>query len=174
MGTLAASAASGVLHTVGGRTLEVRPLTLKDYGTLELCALKDYKQRRVDAYRDILGDIPESERSALLIKAAEENAKLDESDLPVKTLMLDQYGRVTMDSDECVSKRKVAFCQWWMSHTSAGRLTSVWLSVRKAHPEISREEVESLVMDDPSALDELANVVGEASQPKLGNEQEAT
>jgi hypothetical protein len=172
MSTLAASAGSGVLHAVKGKTLEVRPLTLKDYGTLELCALKDHKKKRVESYAQVLEHISPEDRKSFLNKLAEDNAKIDESDLPPKIMMIDKDGNVTIDETECVKRQKVPFVQWWMSFTHEGRLTAVWLSVRKAQPDLSKEDVERLVMDDPSALEELANVVGDVSAPKLGNSPE--
>ena len=172
MSTLAASAASGVLHAVNGKTLEVRPLTLKDYGTLELCAMKDFKKKRVESYAQVLEHIPAEDRTKFIEKLAADNAKLDESDLPAKVMMIDKSGNVTVDEAECVKKQKVPFVQWWMSFTHEGRLSAVWLSIRKAQPELSKEDVETLVMDDTKALEELANVVGDVSAPKLGNQPE--
>ena len=168
MSTLSAAAGSGVLHTVGGQTLEVRPLNLKDYGTLELCALKDWKKKRIESYAQILDYLPAEERKPLLLKAAEENAKLDESDLPTKTQMFDGDGNVTLDEAECVKKRKIPYVQWWSAMTHEGRISSVWLSLRKAQPQLTLEDVEQLVGDEPHALVELANAVGEVSQSSLG------
>jgi len=173
MTTMAATMASGRTRKIGDRTFEFRPLTLKDFGFLQRQALEDFKKQRIETYTKNLSLFPEAERMTILRAVVEETSRMCESDLPPQKMMMDKEGAVTLDKDKAEKTDVIEYAYHWMSFTYQGRLHAIWLSLHKAHPELTLDEVETLILDSNESVENLANVVGDLSSPSLGNGEAA-
>ena len=135
-----------------GKTYIMEPLTLKDMGTLESEYLKD-KPNPIKA-------------------VAEMRELLDQEDYD--KLLAQAYKDAT-----AVNKATSQEIADWMD-SSQGVIFSVWLSLRKNHPELTREDAEKVInkmgqqeleklaeqRDVTSGLDELGNSTGRSTGPE--------
>ena len=140
------AAGSPVSIEIGGQTYIMEPLTLRDFGTLEAEYLKN--------------------KPNPLKQVAEAKEFLNDEDFQV---LLTQAYRDAMEVNKATSEE---IAQWL--DTPAGISFSAWISMRKNHPELSREEVDDLLgtlnqqqlehiaeqRDVASGTDELGNSTG--------------
>ncbi len=192
----AATQRSRIVDLPDGSHLELRPLTIQDWGTLEEEALKAYKREFLSTYLENLDLIPESKRAAKEAEAWERAEKLTADGIPPKIVespAVGQDGKVIRNSppgtevllnsgelvtisklvgDRCYALQKVPYAQWWFSSTFKGRMRAVWLSARRARPGVTEDELAALFMRvGEESLDDAANTVGSLSKSQVGNGQ---
>lgn len=171
MSDLSKVAASGVTRKIGDETYEFIPLDLRDFGAIHRQAFEFWRDNQIGLYRKYYDTFPENERAAVFRAVLDEAARMDVTDLPPKEYMLNKDGAVTNDPAEKVDVEKVDYAQWWMTHTTEGRIHCIWASLRKARPAMTYDECEKLVLCQGGNLvkssEFFANLVGEISGPTL-------
>jgi hypothetical protein len=195
----AATQRSSFLDLPNGEQLEFRPLIMRDWGTLEEAALKEYKrqwlQHKLDTV-DILhpDDTPEQlaeRKQELEDKAAAmtlddcrdrevdfpaydvKGKPIPAGDLKVGDIVTTRQGDKPvigyMGGYACV-RQTMAYVNWWLSRTTTGRFMSIWLSVRKARPTMTFDDCCRLFTSLPLETQQQAgDVVGDISKPTVGN-----
>lgn len=163
MSDLAKAAASGVLVDLGGKKLEVRPLSASDLGALELQALHNYKRRCIKTYTDNLDLIADPKvRESIAASAFDKASKLDLDGMPTKEMDVPING--------VIQKMYVPYAGWWMSGTFEGMLCTVWYSAKKANPALKFEEVTALIdAAGQDALRRVVDVIDGLTVPPPGN-----
>lgn len=170
MSDIPGTLASSVTETIGGDTVEMSPLDLKDLGTLERQALKYYKENTVQSFVEMAKlYLPEETRAAAIRETIDKIAFMDIDSLPEK-----EHEVAEPDGNGGVSirKQKIPWAAWWMQRTFDGMLHFVWLSARKKRPGLSYDECAKLITigGGQERLGELAKTVDDISQPAiLGN-----
>lgn len=167
MSDLARAAGSGVVFDLGnGKHVEIRPLTARDLGALELQALTNYKRRYIKTYTENADLLPEVEKGKLIREAMEHAAKLDLDGLPMQPMDVPQ-------SDGTTARMLVPYTGHWMSGTFEGMLTMFWYSARKAQPGLTFDEATKLIEEAGGAgtnlLKAATGLIDELSSPPSGN-----
>ncbi len=155
---------------VGGKTFEVKPLTLRDLAELEQKVLRDYKDEYIATAARNIHLLPEDQQQPFLLQAMREAQRLDIADMPAKYADVPQFhpdGKPVVEDGRVVTKREeVPIAQWWAANTIDGQLHAVWLSMRRAKPGMTLEDTDEL-FDTDEALSSVAGVVQEVSEPVL-------
>jgi hypothetical protein len=149
-----------------GSTLEVQPLHLGDWATLEEEAVQAAKRDLLETYTknmDLLAMLPEPMREKMLLDVFKRAEDLRADNLPTVTV------KVKADGKEV--EVAVGYAHWWVSRTMKGKMTAAWLGMRKAKPGLTYEGAGKLMADwgGEAQLETVANAVGEISKPTLGN-----
>lgn len=158
-----------------GRKVEVRPLALRDFGQLEEQALEDHKRSYIQTFTKNIDLIPPEHRSGWVREAFLTAAGLTMESLPAKEQtvpLLDKFGDQLRDNagQPQFTTASLPYALWWSSNTFAGMLNTVWLSIRKAQPDLKYEDLDGLLGTDVAKLEELANTIGDLSRPEPGND----
>lgn len=137
--------------------MEIAPLTLKDIAQVEEQALADYKRSYLQTYTQNADLLLPEDRQPILREAFAQAARMGLDALPVKTQEVMVNGRQV--------QREVPYAIWWGSSTIAGQLHTTWLSMRRANPGITFDEVNEALTPDMSQLESIVDAVGEMSSP---------
>jgi hypothetical protein len=164
-----------------GEQVEIKSLGLNDYVQAREEALAQFKRQRIATWTrnaDLLANVSEADRRALLRDAFERAEVLTVEDLPAKTMTLPfrtgKNGKFARDAAGGLITRQqaVEYTAWWMSETPEGRLYMTWLSVRRSKPDFTIEDADEIFRDHMEALEKIADDIGEISGPNLGNSSE--
>lgn len=182
MSDLPQAAGSGCLMPLGGRTWELRPLTLRDWGLVEREALQYWKDQWWKGRVRQLEHLPPHLKDKWLEDARRDYDRLDLEDIPPKyrereAAVLAPNGLPAYGDDGKPIKEKkkeeIPYANWWPASTLEGRLCFIWLLLRRADPNLTVEAVNEIATRSLlSGSDELSNIVNqgiEISQPNLGN-----
>lgn len=142
-----------------GRTVEIRPLTLRDLAQLEEQSLAAHKRTYLETYSKNIDLIPKEFLRDWLKEAFQTASAMSVDSLPSK---------------KTESGRPVEYAFWWAGHTIAGKMNAVWLSLRRADPSIKFDDLDQLIGTDAETLERLANAIGEISAPTEGPEGNGT
>lgn len=85
----AIGAESPIELTIAGKRCALRPLTLGEIGTIERDCLSQYRDRKLESYKDSVKILPDEVAEKMLIKKVEELAEWEVSDLPHKVVHLE-------------------------------------------------------------------------------------
>ena len=158
-----------------GRTVELRPLTLRDWGTIEEESVQAAKRDMIQTVARNADLLPENLREKMLLEVFKRAEELRADNLPSIKVSVSQKaanGLPLYDNDGKMVMQDVelGYAQFWLSRSMKGRLTAVWLSVRKSLPGATQDEVAEIFAEySERTLDEAADVVGSLSKPTLGN-----
>ena len=192
----AATQRSGMLDLPDGSTLEFRPLTIRDWGTLEEEALKEYRRQYLQFHlsnADLLyPDNPEEARLEIISKAErlalddlpEKNAEgpaFDANGRPIKADGLKIGDKIQTKDGEAVVANIVAnhafvrqnlpYINWWLGRTIRGQTMAIWLSTRKARPTMTYDQLCDLFAKVGESIREQAgDLVADLSKSSVGNE----
>ena len=163
--TIARVAGSGlVMKDRLGNAYQITPLTIRDFGQVEIQALLEFRKQQYQTDRAFAEMHDGEERTALLDAARQKFAATTEKDLPRKFVTVLVKGE----------KREVPadYPMWWMSETVEGRIYAIWLSLRKVHKEMTIDQCDKIFTDsiakgDESLLEEFADALGEVSMPSI-------
>jgi hypothetical protein len=170
---------SRVFELADGTTLELRPLTMRDFGTLEEEAVQAAKSDLIATWARNLEHLPEAMRDAKLLEAFERAEKINAEGMPDREIdvpLRDPATRKVLrdkDTGKALStKKQIPYAQYWMANTIKGRLTAVWLSARRADPNVTQDQLSEIFQRlGEESLDEAADAVGDLTQSQLGNEE---
>lgn len=168
MSDLAKAAGSGVVFDLGnGKSVEIRPLTARDLGALELQALHNYKRRYIKTYIDNADLLPDpKQRDKVINETMERAAKMDLDSLPLQPMEIPQ-------PDGTTKTMMIPYTGQWMSGTFEGMLTMFWYSARKAQPGMTFDDATKIIEDagpnGASLLKAATGLIDELSSPPSGN-----
>ena len=148
---------SPTMLTFGDKDYELHPLYLKDWGQLERLALQAYKRDLLDTYTENMHRVPDEDKQATLATAFEKAAGVGLDSMAPKKLE---------DGSE------MEYAIWWASATFDGRLSMIWLSMRRSQPDLTIEQVSEIV--GKAGMDQMkqaADTVGDLSIPQVGNSE---
>jgi len=164
-------------HTLSsGQKITLHGLGLQDYVAAREECLRQYRRSQISTWTsnvDLLGELSDQDRQALLRDAIERASAVTLEDLPKKIIDLPvmKNGQPVRDKTTgriTTQRREVEYTAWWMSETPEGRLFMTWLSMRRGDPELKLEDAEQLFNDAMNELETVADQVGEISTPQLG------
>lgn len=192
----AATQRSSVIDLPNGEQIEFRPLILRDWGTLEEEALKEFKrqwlQHKIDTLDLLNPDDPVAERERYIEQASDltlDDCKDKMADYPAR----DAAGRLfngtglkvgdiikTNNGDKPVTgfidsrptvNQKVPYINWWLSRTIKGRFMSTWLSARKARPTMTYDQCAEMMLSLSADMQgQLIDTVADLSKASVGND----
>lgn len=147
-----------------GTEVEVRALDLSDWAMLEDEAVSVCKRNMLETYTKNADLIPEDLRKEMLQDAFKRAEEIRADNLPSVTVKVNVPGVGLQDIP-------MGYAHYWLQSTMRGRLFASWLSVRKAKPGWTLNDAADFfaAKGGEKVLDEVANVVGEVSNPTLGN-----
>lgn len=161
MSDAAYAAASPTSVELGGKSFDVYPLTLKDWGHLERLAVQDCKRTNIETTTKNLDLVPEGLREGMVKEAFEKAGKITVETLPKKALADPDGGEIEVD-----------YMLWWVDSTFAGRLSYLWLSMRKGQEGLTLEDVDVIIQAaDPAVVREAVESVGSMSGANVGNSE---
>lgn len=178
MSDLANAVASPVVEEIGGKSFEFRPLSLKDWGAIERQAKQQYRRELIELYSKNLDLMPEHMRDEAIQKAFDRAEAIDVDDLPEKSISMPEIDPKTRkpvrkDGKFVLTTKKVPYAIWWGSESFEGKMFAIWLSMRRARPDMTLDDVDQLLSSESGeamqTLERLAGVVGNISQPSVGN-----
>lgn len=160
-----------------GTTLVLSQLGMQDFVTLRQMALKDYRREKITAVTDNIEFIPEDNRDAAIQDVIRRAEEVTTSNLPKQEInwpLRDEKGRLLINDDGITPRTRevtVPYEIWWLSETPEGKLHAAWLSIRavQGQEKTTIDEVDELFRDAMDELEQVANVVGEMSGPKIGD-----
>lgn len=175
------------LPTPDGGHVEMRPLVLSDWATIEEEAVQYAKRELIQTYSRNADLLPEPirERTIMDVFRKAESMRID--NLPTVRVMVPLFNADdtpmlemveqadgTMKPVQVTQPMDLSYGHYWVTKTMAGDLCSTWLSMRKSKPGLTQDEaaeIFSSFRDSESLLKEAADVVAELSRPSLGNGQ---
>lgn len=174
-----------------GTTIELEQLTFKDFAQIREEACAQYKRAMIQTWTKNLDLLPENMRQDAVQRAFDRAEKITPDAMPKKKAWVptrDREGRVVRNVGEAFYHEEaqeliglgdplpkladIEYSGWWMSQDNLGKLYATWLSMRKCpgQEKLTLDEVDQMFMNQLEALDSAANVVGDLSAPRLGNE----
>ncbi len=173
--------ATRTIKDAKGSSLTVKPLGLSDFASAREESLDFYRREQIKAWTSNADLMPEDSRKEWIREAFEKAAQISYEDLPEKQVIEyeDDEHSASIPKDERIIKavHHVEYAMWWISSEFKGMLFALWLSARKAHPELTIEEIEQRFMSgegvDETALNAAAQKVGKLSQAKIVGNGEA-
>lgn len=178
-----------------GRTIELAQLTFRDFAQIREEACERFKSGLIRTYTRNMALVPEEQRSTIIDRAFERAEKITPDDIPKKRAWLpkrDGEGRPVRhrgekfyhsqakvwvaDGDPIPEEQDMDYANWWMSYSPDGQVYAAWLSARKCPGQetMTLDDIDQMFMDAAEALDEVANTIGELSEPRLGNAEAAS
>lgn len=145
-----------------GENVEVRKLNLTDWATLEDEAIQAAKRSLVETYTRNLDLIPPDMRQAMVEQAFRRAEDLRADNLPTVTVKIKAADGTEQDVP-------LGYAHYWMGRTIRGKLTAVWLSVRKSKPQWTLDDAANFFAAKEADLETVADAVGDVSRPTLGN-----
>lgn len=167
-------AASPIGFTINGKQVAMAPLTIGDWGTLERIALKMYQDSQIETYTRNIHLMPADMQQKELREVFRRTSELTAAALPKQEMLVydrDEIGNVRRDSEgnprEVV--KPIEYIRWWLT-TMEGKRQSVYLSMRRANPAVTMNDLDTMFADaGRSALHDAADTVSELSEPQLKN-----
>jgi hypothetical protein len=174
--------ASNSFETIGGKGYIISPITLLDMELIEDAALKQWKKRTLDAYKEnqemYLTMMTPDELRAECLKVG----SMGIDDIPQRMMQLaarDDDGNLVYEGDPPkikIIEILVDYAGWWASKTPRGMVMSCWLSLKKHQPEVTLEIADSLFRDDAGQLmkedlERISEQVGKASRTNRGDKK---
>jgi hypothetical protein len=159
-----------------GSKLELRPLLIRDWATLEEEALQAYKRSYLETYTrnlDLLPGTTEA-KQAILMEKFQEAAQLTPDKIPPVVVDAPKWDgdKLVRDGNGDIVRQPVPvpYAQWWFGNTLSGSQTAIWLSIRRARPNITPDEADAIYTQYGQEItNKIANAVAELSRPTLGN-----
>jgi hypothetical protein len=155
-----------------GRDVRISALGLKEYAELERRALDIYTTNQTSALkkqRDMMSE-------EAFYAEARRIRELQPADLPDRNLSMPRRHSVTGDylKDEngklLFQNVSVPYSAWWMAETPEGWLYASYLAIRREQPDMTLDQVDTIFCNAQSELQELANKIGDLTEPRLGKD----
>ena len=168
------AAGAPVVFTVGESAVELHPLTMGDWATLERTALKLYQDGLLEAYTRNAKLLPAEIQHDEIRGAFRRVSEMAAADLPRKEIVAyvrDAAGKVVSDENGVPRERMmpVPYLQWWLT-TFEGKRYQVWLSMRRHDKRVTLEHVDNVFSEaGRPALQAASDMVAELSVPQLKN-----
>lgn len=161
-----------------GTKVEIEQMTFRDFMRVREEACAEYKRGLIQTYTRNIDLVPEDRRATIIQEAFEKAEKVTPDTLPTHTIRLPKRttgGALVRDAagNLVMEEQQIEYATWWMAETSVGKVFALWLAATKCDPKITREWIEEKFTEAPEALDDAANVIGELSEPRLGNVEAA-
>lgn len=157
-----------------GTAVEIEQMTFRDFMRVREEACAEYKRGLIQTYTRNIDLVPTDRQATIIQEAFEKAEKVTPDTLPTHTIRLPKRttaGKIVRDAAGAIvmEEQVIEYATWWMAETSVGKVFALWLAASKCNPKITREWIEEKFTDSPDALDDAANVIGELSEPRLGN-----
>jgi len=161
---------------VGDKRVEIEALTLQDWVQAEEEALNAYRRSMISTWTKNADLLPEEIREAKTLEAFDKAQGISLEDLPDQQMEMPTVDPRTgkpikgRRGRPVTGMQPVPYTAWWMSKTVAGMRYSVYLSRKRADPTFRIEDADEWFQQmKEDHLEELANKVGELSEPQVGN-----
>ena len=175
-GAGAAVLRSRIINLPDGTPIELAQFSFRDFQLIKEEACAHYRRSLISTYTRNLDLVPEGKRGTILDEAFRRAEQIGPEDLPKRRHKMPVRNKETgalkrnPETGELIlEEQDIQYAQWWSSFTLEGNLYGVWLGARKCNPAVTLDYIQKAYLDHASELDAAADVMGELSEPRLGN-----